>query len=190
MALPERAVRAHLDPHPAYPEVLQVKAKWLALFEDPRLQKRVRGMARVDLQEIGELAYRRYLDTPTPQAASSVDIHRRLRQGVHGAALYISAGMAFETMADALPFFELTNKTARSKLDGTLSPVQSEHALRLAAVASMAADYFGSHRDGLQYLHEHNFGLGGLAPIELLGSAMGEDVVVQELIAQIDGGPV
>jgi uncharacterized protein (DUF2384 family) len=107
-----------------------------------------------------------------------------------GQALFVASGLALDTLAEALPFFQLTAKTAWQKLDVTLSSSQSEQALRLSRIAVMAAELMGSAEEGRRYLRTRNFALGGATPLDLLRTAEGEQLVLAELQAQADGGPV
>jgi putative toxin-antitoxin system antitoxin component (TIGR02293 family) len=126
----------------------------------------------------------------------AVIIWGRARTGVctaaadPGQSLFVASGLAFDTLAEALPFLHVTAKTAWQKLDANLSSSQSEQALRLGRVAVMAAQLMGSAEEGRRYLRTPNFALSGTTPLELLKTAEGEQLVLAELQAQADGGPV
>jgi uncharacterized protein (DUF2384 family) len=70
---------------------------------------------------------------------------------------------------------------------------QRNHVLRgrrSGRIAVMAAELMGSAEEGSLYLRTPNFALGGGTPLELLTTAKGEQLVLAELQAQADGGPV
>ena len=123
-------------------------------------------------------------------SAAALTTHRRLVEGLPGQSLFVASGLAFDTLAEALPFLHVTAKTAWQKLDSNLSSSQSEQALRLGRIAVMAAELIGSAEEGRRYLRTPNFALGGATPLELLKTAEGEQLVLAELQAQADGGPV
>ena len=94
-----------------------------------------------------------------------LDIHQSLIHGLPGEALLISAAMAFDSMQEALPFFEVSAKTARARLTELLPSAEGEVALRIGRVLTMAADLFGSAEDARRYLRTPNFALGGAIPL-------------------------
>jgi uncharacterized protein (DUF2384 family) len=62
--------------------------------------------------------------------------------------------------------------------------------LRISNVIEIASDVFRSCSAAYDYLHTPNFSLGGAAPIELLDTAEGEQIVLSELQTQAAGGPI
>jgi uncharacterized protein (DUF2384 family) len=60
----------------------------------------------------------------------------------------------------------------------------------MARATLAAAEVFGDIDAGRTYLRTRNFALGGVAPIDLLQTAEGERIVLNELQTQADGGPV
>jgi uncharacterized protein (DUF2384 family) len=54
----------------------------------------------------------------------------------------------------------------------------------------MAGEVFGSLDQARTYLRTPNFALGGAVPRGLLKTAEGEQLVLSELQAQAEGGPV
>jgi uncharacterized protein (DUF2384 family) len=72
----------------------------------------------------------------------------------------------------------------------TLAPNEGEIALRIGRVLTIAADALGSLDAARQYLRTPNFALAGAAPRELLRTAEGEQIVLAEIQAQAEGGPV
>jgi len=169
-------------------------ARLLGLFQSKSLHRALRRSTKLNLQSVALLAVEELEAEPVPpkSAASSdaVAIHGRLVQGLPGLALFVSSALAFESLQEALPYFDVSAKTAWEKLDATLNPAQSEQALRLARVATQAAELFGSADAGRKYLRTPNFALGGATPLELLRTGQGEQLVLAELQAQAAGGPV
>jgi putative toxin-antitoxin system antitoxin component (TIGR02293 family) len=123
-------------------------------------------------------------------AFEQLDVHRSIVAGLPGEALYISSCMAFDSMQEALPFFDISAKTARLKIGELLPANQGEIALRIGRVLAMAADALESLDAARKYLRTPNFALGGAVPRDLLKTAEGEQLVLAELQAQAAGGPV
>lgn len=169
-------------------------ARLLSLFESKNLQRALRRSAKLNLQSVASLAVEEFeaaLPTKkTSTASDPVAIHGRLVEGLPGLALFVSSALAFESLQEALPYFDVSAKTAWEKLDTTLNPSQGEQALRLARVATQAAELFGSAEAGRKYLRTPNFALGGATPLDLLRTGQGEQLVLAELQAQAAGGPV
>jgi Protein of unknown function (DUF2384) len=118
------------------------------------------------------------------------DIHRAIVDGLPGESLYISSAMGFDSMQEALPFFDLSAKTAKLKIGDLLGANQGEMALRIGRVLTMAGEVFGSLEAARTYLRTPNFALGGAIPRDLLKTAEGEQLVLSELQTQAAGGPV
>jgi putative toxin-antitoxin system antitoxin component (TIGR02293 family) len=93
-------------------------------------------------------------------------------------------------MDDALRLFDLSAKTAKQRIGDRLSSCESEIALRIGRVLTMACEAFGSADAAREYLRTPNFALGGAVPRDLLKTAGGEQIVLSELHAQAEGGPV
>jgi putative toxin-antitoxin system antitoxin component (TIGR02293 family) len=117
-------------------------------------------------------------------------VHRRIVSGLPGIALVIASAMAYDSMQEALPLFDLSAKTAKQRMWQTLAPNEGEIALRIGRVLTIAADALGSLDAARQYLRTPNFALGGAAPRDLLRTAEGEQIVLGEIQAQAEGGPV
>jgi putative toxin-antitoxin system antitoxin component (TIGR02293 family) len=98
--------------------------------------------------------------------------------------------MAFDSLHDALPFFDVSAKTARLRVGARLPVNQGELALRIGRVLTMAGDFFGSLDAARRYLRTPNFALGGAVPRDLLKTSEGEQLVLTELQTQQAGGPV
>jgi putative toxin-antitoxin system antitoxin component (TIGR02293 family) len=168
----------------------EVDARLLKLFDDPSIRRTLGGRQKLDLPE---LAQRVSAELEGGRRAAPVDalsVHRRLVKGLPGVALFVASALAFDSLTEALPFFDVTAKTARSKLESSLSPAEGDQALRLARAAALAGELLGSADEGRRYLHTPNFALGGATPLELLKTGYGEPLVLEELQAQAAGGPV
>lgn len=173
----------------SWQSIQSLQSRWLTVFYMDGLRDTIKAQARTDLPEVSRSVFKCFREIH-PRSYEPLEIHREVARGLPGHALFVSASMGFDTIGEAWDFFDVSNKTMRRRRDEQLSSEQSEHALRLATVAGIAADYFGSPEAGKRYLHTPNFALGGESPISLLRTAAGEDLVLQELQTQIDGGPV
>lgn len=171
-----------------------IDAALMKVFSSSSVRRALKDQRRLNLAALGEHAFRAVERSLREQVnlsgAEALTTHRRLVKGLPGQSLFVASGLAFDTLAEALPFLDLTAKTAWQRLDANLSSSQSEQALRLGRVAVMAAELMGSSEDGRRYLRTPNFALGGATPMELLKTAEGEQLVLAELQAQADGGPV
>jgi putative toxin-antitoxin system antitoxin component (TIGR02293 family) len=188
-------VVAHPSPPTATPRFAARKSRLdtrlLTLFRSKAIRRSLREQTKLNLGVIAVRAHHE-LATATSRGASldGLRVHHELVAGLPGQALFIAAALAFESLAEALPYFDLSIKTAWQKLDAGLSRAESEQALRLSRVATLGAELFGSVEAGRRYLHTPNFALGGSTPLELLKTAEGEQLVLTELQTQAGGGPV
>jgi putative toxin-antitoxin system antitoxin component (TIGR02293 family) len=165
----------------------------LAVLLDAVLRKAVKSQPKTNLDSLWNETVRRFgrrHATPAHRAIAPLEIHDQLVKGLPGEALFVSAAMAFDSMAEALELFDVSAKTAKQRIGERLSSSESEIALRIGRVFAMAADLFGSLDAARDYLRTRNFALGGAVPRDLLKTAEGEQVVVSELQTQADGGPV
>ncbi len=171
----------------------ELDALSLAIITDKQLMRRVRGLEKVDLEairaQIAKALARFQTEAPRP-TAQPIDMHRRVMEGFEGEAILISSALLLDTLGEAESFFHLSFKTIKSKLGHLLEPGPSELALRMARATLAAAEVFGDIDAGRTYLRTRNFALGGVAPIDLLQTAEGERIVLNELQTQADGGPV
>jgi putative toxin-antitoxin system antitoxin component (TIGR02293 family) len=171
-----------------------IDARLFVLFESKNLRRALRDHDKLNLANLGDRAEQEWVISCTKVgAAKSLDpimVHDRLVKGLPGQALFISAALAFDSLGEALPYFEITAKTAWQKIEKPLSRAESEQALRLGRVATAAAHLLGSRDAGRQYLRTSNFALGGATPLELLKTAEGEQLVLNELQTHQEGGPV
>jgi putative toxin-antitoxin system antitoxin component (TIGR02293 family) len=167
----------------------------LRLFNSKGLKKNLRDQGKVNFAILWSLTVKalegdRQTSAPAQAAAQQLDIHQSIIEGLPGEALFISSAMAFDSMQEALPFFEVSAKTARGRVGEVLSASQGEMALRIGRVLTIAWDLFGSLEIARQYLRTPNFALGGAIPRDLLKTGEGEQLVLAELQAQGAGGPV
>ena len=169
----------------------RLDTRLLTLFRSKAIRRTLREQTKLNLGLIAARA-RLELATATPRGASldGLRVHHQLVAGLPGQALFIAAALAFESLTEALPYFDLSIKTAWQKLDNGLSRSESEQALRLSRVATLGAELLGSVERARRYLHPPNFALGGSTPLELLKTAEGEQLVLTELHTQAGGGPV
>lgn len=164
----------------------------LAIITDKKL-RRIGESEKLDLQDIrGQiekvlLHYRSELLRPSAQP---IDLHRKVMDGFAGTAILISSALLLDTLGEAESFFHFTFKTLKSKIDQVLEPGPSELALRMVRATVAATHVFGNLESARTYLKTKNFALGGAAPIDLLHTAEGERIVLNELQTQADGGPV
>ena len=169
-------------------------ARLLGVYASKSLRRTLRGAVKLNLPALAARATEELADSASGADvklhADPMTIHERLVRGLPGQALFVSSALAFESLQEALPFFEVSAKTAWEKLETTLTASQSEQALRLGRVATRAAELFASAEAGRRYLKTPNFALGGATPLELLRTAQGEQLVLAELQSQDAGGPV
>jgi putative toxin-antitoxin system antitoxin component (TIGR02293 family) len=166
----------------------------LTLLLDVALRKAVKAQPKTNLESLWDETARRFGHghnaTPAHRTMAPLEIHDQLVKGLPGEALFVSAAMAFDSMAEALALFDISAKTAKQRIGERLSSSESEIALRIGRVWAMAADVFASLDAARNYLRTPNFALGGAVPRDLLKTAEGEQVVISELQTQAEGGPV
>jgi len=169
----------------------EVDALVLSVLTDRSLLNGVRRLRKVELASVWNLTARA-LERHRVERLSvqPVDVHRRLLEGLSGESLLVSSSMFLNSLSEAEEFFELSFKTIKSKLGKSLDTAASERAMRAARVTTAAAEVLGSFDAARKYMHARNFALGGATPAELLKTAEGERLVLNELQAQADGGPI
>jgi putative toxin-antitoxin system antitoxin component (TIGR02293 family) len=169
-----------------------VDTRVLLLFSSASLRAKLLGLPRIDLAEVWSVMQPALLRGPAASAAAptALEVHRRLVEGLDGVALLMSSAMFLRTMSDVEAHFEMSFKTIKSKLDGSLDAATGERAWRAVRATMTAADVLGSYEAAREYMHTRNFALGGATPADLVKTAEGERVVVNELHAQAEGGPL
>jgi hypothetical protein len=164
----------------------------LRVFRSKAIRRSLKDQAKVNLSLLW-IQTMRALEKDDPgrePVLEQAEIHRAIVEGLPGESLYISSAMGFDSMQEALPFFDLSAKTAKLKIGDLLGAYQGEMALRIGRVLTMAGDVFGSLKAARTYLRTPNFALGGAVPRDLLKTAEGEQLVLSELQTQAAGGPV
>jgi putative toxin-antitoxin system antitoxin component (TIGR02293 family) len=165
----------------------------LQVFANKLIRRSLRDQIKLNLAALWERIARTLaeqqppIDAPVPD---QWDVHQAIVKGLAGEALYVSCAMAFDSMQEGLPFFDMSAKTARLKLNNRLSVNQGETAMRIGRALVMASGVFESLEAARQYLRTPNFALGGELPRNLLRTAEGEQLVLSELQTQAAGGPV
>ncbi|HBY60763.1 MAG TPA: hypothetical protein DEH78_13140 [Solibacterales bacterium] len=164
----------------------------LSIFADKALLGQLRRLDKVELGSVWALTERalqrqRQAHLRSPE---SLDVHRRLVEGLSGESILISSSMFLSSLAEAEKYFELSFKTIKSKLGGTLDTAASERAMRAARVTTAAAEVLGSFDAARKYMHTKNFALGGATPADLLKTSEGERLVLNELQAHAESGPL
>jgi putative toxin-antitoxin system antitoxin component (TIGR02293 family) len=167
-----------------------IDAVLLPLFDDPELRDAVRQLDRVELGGVWKLTLQALPRLDTATKPSHLDVHKRLMAGLPGEALIVSAAMFLDTLADAENYFDMSFKTIKSRLGKTLDTASSERAMRAARASITATRVFGGVEAARRYMHTRNFALGGAMPVELLKTANGERIVLNELHTQAEGGPL
>lgn len=169
-----------------------IDARVLALFDNATLRSHVRKLDKVELSSVWRLT-QQVLSRKTATVAQplgSFEVHRRMLEGLAGETLLVSSAMFLSNLADAEKFFGMSFKTIKARLGGSLDTAASERAMRAARATMTAAEVLGSYDAGRAYMHTRNFALGGATPAELVKTSDGERIVLDELHAQAEGGPL
>lgn len=165
----------------------------LSLFDDSSLRRQVRSTGKLSMDalwySLGRVIIKAAL-AGKPKAIDPLQIHNRLLKGLPGEAMFIASAMAFDTFKEGEAFFGVSTKTARQRIGRNLDTSESEKALRLARALGMATKALGDVQKARDYLKTPNFALGGMTPRELLRTAEGEQLVLNEIQAHAEGGPV
>jgi len=165
----------------------------LWLFMDRAIRRTVKAQPKRNLDSLWDEVVRKLATHDAGKSARPLEplqIHRKLVEGLPGEALFLSSAMAFDSMQDALLLFDVSAKTANERIGERLSPGESELALRIGRVLTMARQILGSADAAREYLRTPNFALGGAVPRDLLKTSEGEQLVLAELQTQAEGGPV
>lgn len=184
----QRAVVAH----PGNLDRSSIDARVIALFDNARLQSKVRRLDKVELVNVWR-ATADALEGPGVKDVaplSPLEVHNRLVEGFAGVALLVSSAMFLSNMSEVEDYFGITFKTIKARLEGSLDTAASEKAMRAARATITAAEVLGSYDAAREYMHTRNFALGGAKPVELVKTADGERLVLDELHAQAESGPL
>ncbi len=120
----------------------------------------------------------------------SFALHRELVKGLPAEAMFIAIAMAFDTVQEGLAFFGLSKNLSHLRIGRHLDPGECEKALRVGRIVLLAAYVLNSAAEARTYLKAPNFALGGAAPRDLLMTAVGAELVLNELQTQADCGPI
>lgn len=193
---PSSAVAANPGPkgrRPPFGEWRATYDAWvICVYSDRNVRRTVKGQSKTNLLSLWEYLVRKLEQDhrSTRYILEPLQIHRKLVEGLPGEAMFLSAAMLFDSMSEALDLFDVSSKTAKQRIGDRLSSGESEIALRIGRVLTMAYDVLGSPDAARDYLRSPNFALGGVAPRDLLKTAEGEQIVLSELNAQAEGAPV
>jgi uncharacterized protein (DUF2384 family) len=164
----------------------------LALFDDKAFLSQVRRLEKVELVNVWHLTERaleKHRRAPA-MPVGPIDVHKRLLAGLRGESLLVSSSMFLNSLSEVERFFDISFKTIKSKIGKSLDTPTSELAMRAARVTAAAAEVLGDFDMARQYMHTRNFALGGATPAELLKTSEGERMVLNELQAHAEGGPL
>ncbi len=192
-AVPTRPSHPHRPEEAVHDiERAAIDARVLALFDNASLRSHVRKLDKVELASVWRLTQQVLSRKPATVAAplSSLEVHRRMLEGLAGETLLVSSAMFLSNLADAEKYFGLSFKTIKARLGGTLDTAASERAMRAARATMTAAEVLGSYDAARAYMHTRNYALGGATPAELVKTAEGERIVLNELHAQAESGPL
>lgn len=172
----------------------EVDGRVLKLFESRGLRNRL-ALERTNKINLGRVWHETeswLVKSHQSETARSepIETHYRVVNGLQGVSLFIAAAMLWDSMEEARHFYDLTTKTLRSRLTDLLTAQEGELALRAGRVTEAAAGVFGTYDSARKWLRTPNFALGGLAPRDLLKTAEGERIVLNELQTQSEGGPL
>jgi uncharacterized protein (DUF2384 family) len=186
-----RNARYGLAPHPAIDRAA-IDARVIALFDNARLQSKIRKLDKVELSSVWRVTETALEGSQAEhvEPVSPLEVHARLVRGLAGVTLLVSSAMFLTNMAEVEDYFGITFKTIKARLQGPLDTASGEKAMRAARATMTAAEVLGSYDAARAYMHTRNFALGGATPAELCKTADGERLVLNELHAQAESGPL
>jgi uncharacterized protein (DUF2384 family) len=169
-----------------------IDALVLATLEDKTLLRELRRLEKLELTSVWSKTERTLMRHRQAKVAAvaPLEVHRRLAEGLTGESILVSASMFLNSLAEAERFFDLSFKTIKAKLGKTLDTGVSELVLRAARVTTTAAEVLGNFEAARKYMHTRNFALGGSTPAQLLKTAEGERLALNELQAHAEGAPL
>ncbi len=165
----------------------------LQLLADMQLGQEVRATGKLNIEHLRKslgAAILKIWENQLKETVDSLQVHRTLLKGLPGEAMFIASAMAFDTFKEGEAFFGMSAKTARQRIGRSLDAGEGEKALRLVSALSLATSAMGSTDEARAYLKTPNFALGGATPRELLQTAVGEQLVLNELQTHMESGPV
>lgn len=165
----------------------------LQLLTDDDLGKQVRDCTALSIKHlrpsVDQAIFSSYSTSKLPPV-DSFALHRKLVEGLPGEAMFIAVAMAFDTVQEGHAFFGLSKNLSHLGIGRHLNPGESEKALRVGRIILLAAYVLNSAAEARTYLKAPNFALGGTAPRDLLMTAVGAELVLNELQTQADCGPI
>jgi putative toxin-antitoxin system antitoxin component (TIGR02293 family) len=119
----------------------------------------------------------------TPEAAAALTLAPHERWVVaYRSVESLSKRLGVDPTAFLAEVIDVAPRTAlRRKEEGYLDPDESDRILRVARVAVRAEEVLGSERNAADWLRTENPALGGYAPLSLLASDAGTELVTDEL---------
>lgn len=124
------------------------------------------------------------------KAASPLELHRRIREGLEAGALRrvgSAAGLLPPQLAGILGVHLRTIRRAEGRRKSRLDPVLSDRLFRVAAVVARAGEVLEGEQAARNWLAAPQHGLGGQAPLELLRTEAGTREVY-DLLGRIEDG--
>ena len=184
--------RGHVSVSSSRLDRASIDARVIALFDNTRLQSKVLKLDKVELSNVWRATETALTGARLHEVdpVSPLDVHNRLVVGLAGVTLLVSSAMFLTNMSEVEDYFGITFKTIKARLEGLLDTAASEKAMRAARATMTAAEVFGDYDTARQYMHTRNFALGGATPAELVKTADGESLVLNELHAQAESGPL
>ena len=115
-------------------------------------------------------------------SGSRLDLIALTRQGIKKQALLNLANLLSLSMKEIAALLPVTERTLqRRKAESRLSPSVSEQVILILELISQGVDVFGSVPSLIKWLNEENTALGGHKPLALLDTAIGVQLVGEEL---------
>ena len=128
---------------------------------------------------IHELGGNRALDMPV---RSEVELAASAERGVKKSALESIASQLDLSVPQLVSILKIPSRSLREKKDNLLSPAASAHLMKLAELVARGKEVFGKEERLKAYLQSPIPALEGKKPVELLGSVMGIQLILDEFI--------
>lgn len=113
---------------------------------------------------------------------SRMELVQLSRKGVQKEVLDNLADTLGVTMKEFAKLLPVTERTLQRRKPGSLlNRVVSEHAILISEVIAKGLDVFGEEATFQQWMHEASISLGGNTPFSLLDTAIGAQMVQEEL---------
>ncbi len=116
------------------------------------------------------------------RALSLLELHAAAEKGLSVMVVDALSRNLHASREELLSALSLSGRTlSRRQSEGVLSPEESDRAMRLARVAAQAEETLGGRMEAVAWLHAANRSLGGHAPLELVRTDAGAELVVDVL---------